>query len=148
MQSTKLDLLHESLWISNVKVIHWPLSKVTQIEHFQTSFPQKTLGRLKPYFMWSLHRMEEWKWVQMVYVTWPRWPPCPYMITNCQNFLWNREADELETWYAASSTRVLPNLFKWCPWVDIDLFYGKFKFGPHCFCMGKKGKQWIFQKIL
>ena len=22
----------------------------------------------------------EWKWVQMIYVTWPRRPPCPYMV--------------------------------------------------------------------
>ena len=51
--------------------------------------------------------------------------------------LWNRKADDLETWYAASSTPVLPSLFKKCPWVDLDLFYGKIKFGPLCFCMGK-----------
>ena len=43
MQSTKG--LHEPLWISKVKVIHWPLSKVTQIQHFQTSFARKLLGR-------------------------------------------------------------------------------------------------------
>ena len=67
-----------------------------------------------------------------------KWPPCPYMLKSFQNLLlWNRKADELENWYAASSTRVLPNLFKWCPWVDIDLFYGKVKFGYLCFCMGK-----------
>ena len=51
--------------------------------------------------------------------------------------LWNRKADDLETWYAASSARVLPSLFKLCPWVDLDLFYGKVKFGLLCFCMGK-----------
>ena len=34
--------------------------------------------------------------------------------------------------------RVLPNLFKWWPWVDLDLFYGKVKFDPLCFCMGKR----------
>ena len=43
----------------------------------------------------------------------------------------------LTSWYAASGTHVLPSLFKWCPWVDVDLFYGKVKFGPLCFCMGK-----------
>ena len=46
-----------TLWISKVKVIHWPSSKVTQIQHFQTSFAQKLLGRLKPNFIWSLHGM-------------------------------------------------------------------------------------------
>ena len=43
MQSTKW--VHEPLWISKIKVIHWPLSKVIQIQHFQTSFPQKTNQR-------------------------------------------------------------------------------------------------------
>ena len=33
MQSTKW--VHQSIWISKVKVIHWPWSKVTQIQHFQ-----------------------------------------------------------------------------------------------------------------
>ena len=81
MQSTKL--VHEPLWISKVKVIHWLWSKVTQIQHFKTSFPKKkTLDWLKPYFMWSLHGMEEWKQVQMVYITRPRWQPCPYMLKN------------------------------------------------------------------
>ena len=26
----------------------------------------------------------------------------------------------------------------WWSWVDLDLFYGKVKFGPLCFCMGKR----------
>ena len=61
-----------------------------------------------------------------------------YAKKTFQNLLlWNRKADELETWYAASTTRVLPSLFKLCPWVDIDLFYGKVKFGPLCVCMEK-----------
>ena len=34
---------------------------------------------------------------------------CPYMVKNFKNFLlWNQEADDLETWYTASCTRVLP----------------------------------------
>ena len=89
--------------------------------------------------MWSLHGIGEWKFVQMVYVTWPVWPPCPYMVKTLKNLLlWNQKANDLESWYAASGTRVLPNLFKWWPWVDLDLFYGKVKFDP--FCMGKKVK--------
>ena len=51
--------------------------------------------------------------------------------------LLNQKADELQTWSAALVTQVLPNLFKWWPWVDLDLFYSKVKFGPFCFCMGK-----------
>ena len=33
-------------------------------------------------------------------------------------------------------------------WVDLNLFYGRVKFGPLCLCVGKKVKQWIFQKLL
>ena len=39
--------------------------------------------------------------------------------------------------YAALGARVLSSLFKWWPWVDLDLFYGKVKFGTLCFCMAK-----------
>ena len=61
---------------------------------------------------------------------------CPQK--TLQNLLlWNRMADELEMWYAALSTHILPRLFKWCIWVDTDLFYGKVKFAPLCFCLGK-----------
>ena len=60
--------------------------------------------------------------------------------------LWNQKADDLESWYAASG--ILPILFKWFPWVDLDLFYGKVKFGPFMLLYGKKVKQWIFQKLL
>ena len=31
--------------------------QVTQIQHFQVSFAQKLLGRLKPNFIWRLHGM-------------------------------------------------------------------------------------------
>ena len=37
------------------------------------------------------------------------------------------------------------------PWSilrQVDLFYGKVNPGPLCFCMGKKVKQWKFQKLL
>ena len=106
--------VHEAIWISKVKVIHWPWSKVTQIQHFQTSFPDKPLGRLKPNFMWSFNGIGERKFIQMVQVTWPRWPPCPYMVKTWKIlFLWNQKADDLESLYAASGTRVLPGSCKW-----------------------------------
>ena len=88
--------------------------------------------------MWSLHGIRKWKWIQMLYVTWSRWPPCPYMLKTFENLLpWKQKADDFETWYAALVTRVLPNLFKWWLRVDLDLFYSKVKFGPFCFCIGK-----------
>ena len=84
----------------------------------------------------------------MVLVTWPRWPPCPYKVKTLKNLiLWNQKDKDIETWYAALSARVLPSLFKWWPWVDLDLFYGKVKFGPLCFCMGK-GKTMDFSETI
>ena len=52
-------------------------------------------------------------------------------------FLSIRKADGHETWNTALNTQVLPSVFKCCPWVDLNLFYGKVKTGPLCFCMGK-----------
>ena len=43
--------------------------------------------------------------------------------------LQNRWTDFHETWYVASMTPANHSLFKWWPWVDLDLFYGKVKFG-------------------
>ena len=34
--------------------------------------------------------------VQMVQVTLPKWPPCPYMVKTLKNLLWNQKADDLE----------------------------------------------------
>ena len=97
--------------------------------------------------MWRLYGSEEQKFLQMVMVTWPRWPPCPYMVKTLKNLLlWNQKADDLETWYAASSTQVLPNSFKWWPWVDLDLFYCKVKFG--LLCLWEKGKTMDFSETI
>ena len=49
-------------------------------QHFQTSSPLKPLGQLNSNFIWRLLRTRERKFVQMVLVTWPRWPPRPYMV--------------------------------------------------------------------
>ena len=82
-------------------------------QHFQTSSPLKPLGRLKPNFIWSLLGMGELKFVQMVQVTLPRWPPCLYMVKTFKNLLLrNQKADDLETCYAASGARVLQSFFQ------------------------------------
>ena len=64
--------------------------------------------------------------------------PCPYMVKMFKNLLLNQKADDLETWYESFGTQVLPNLSKWWPWVDLDIFYSKVKFGPFCICLGKR----------
>ena len=68
------------------------------------------------------------------------------MVKTFKN-LKNQKADDPETWYAASGAQVLPSLFKLCPWVDLDLFYGKVKYGPLCFCM-EKGKTMDFSETI
>ena len=147
MQLTKL--VHEPLWISMVKVIHWPLSKVTQIQHFQTSFPQKTLGRLKPDFRWLLHGMEEWKLVQMVYVTWLRWPPWPYMLKSLSKFS-SLEPKSRWTWNLVCSIEYSSTI-KFIEMMPLGWHWPILRQGQIWSAMllyGKKLKQWIFQKLL
>ena len=56
--------------------------------------------------------------------------------------------DDLETLYEALSMQVLPKLFKLLPWVDLDTFYAKVKFGDIGFCMGKSENYLFFWKLL
>ena len=87
-------------------------------QHFQTSSPLKPLGQLNLNFTWRLLRMQEQKFVQMVLVTWPRWPPCPYMVKT----LYKSSSPEPEgrwPWDLVCSiggvgpTKFVPNPFKW-----------------------------------
>ena len=121
--------VHGDLWQLKAKVMHWHLSKVTQIQNFKLLFLKKILACLKPNSTWSLHGILVWKCVQMIRVTWPRWPPGSYMVKTFKyQRLRNQDADNIETSYTASATQVLPSLFKWCHWVDRDHFYVMFKF--------------------
>ena len=114
-----------SLWAYSIGMLCHPYvcMCVCVCHHFQTSSPLKPLGRLKPNFIWSLPGTGERKFVQMVLVIWPRWSPCPHMVKTFKNLLLrNQKTYDLETWYVALGIQVLPSLFKWWPWVDIDLF--------------------------
>ena len=74
----------------------------------------------------------------MVQVTWPRWPPCPYMVKTFKNLLLkNQKSYDSETWHVALGTQALQSLYKWWPWVDLDLFYRKVKLGHLYIWMGK-----------
>ena len=95
----------------------------------------ETLGQSKSNFIWSYYGMGEQKFVHMFLVTWPRWLPCPYMVKNLKNLLWNQKANDLETWYARLGARVLPSLLKWLPWVDLDLIL-------------RQGQIWSFMLLL
>ena len=111
----------------------------------KTCFSQKQLGHFKPKFIWKLKGEWEWKCIQMSWVTWPTWPPCPYMIKTLKNLLLQKQwADDLKNWYVTLSMQVLPRLFKLWPWVDLDLFYVKVKFGHIGFGMGKSENYYFF----
>ena len=69
----------------------------------------------------------------------------PIYGKNLKNLLLQNQAtDDLEIYYVALCTRVLPRLFKLLPWVDLDLFYAKVKFGHIGFCMGKSENYILF----
>ena len=62
--------------------------------------------------------------------------------------LWNRWTDFHKTWYVALVTPTHHNLFKWWDWVDLDLFYGKVKFGNLGFFYREKLKTFDFSELL
>ena len=96
--------IHDNLWLLKVKFIHWPLSKVTQIQLFQSSFPQKPQGWLKQNFMESPWEVGN---ENLFHVTWP----CPYMIKNFKNLLFpNQETGDLKSWYTLLGSW-LPSIF-------------------------------------
>ena len=71
-------------------------------QHFQTSSPFKPLGQLNSNSTWNLLTTRERKFVQMVMVTWRRWPPRPYVVKPFKNLLLqNQKADDLGTWCVA-----------------------------------------------
>ena len=62
----------------------------------------------------------------------------PIYGKNLKNLLLqNQLTDDLKISYVALCTRVLPRLFTLLPWVNLDLFYAKVKFGHIGFFMGK-----------
>ena len=143
MQLTKW--VHGPIWISKVKVIHWPWSKVTQIQHFQTSFPEKPPCWLKPNFMWSLNGIGERKFVQVVQVTWPRWPPCPYMVKTWKSLLLcNQRPMTLKVCMQHQVLKyywICQMMTMGWPWPILR----QVKFGPLCFCMGKSYNNGFFR---
>ena len=102
--------------ILSVKVFWWPSPKVT-CQLSVNIFPLKLLGQFHLNFILA---KGERKFIYLVQVNWPRWPPCQYMVKTLKIFLQNHWADCLETWYVAFWVLVLWNLYKWWPCVAID----------------------------
>ena len=127
----QLKWVHEPIWISKIKVIQWPWSRVIQIQHLKTSFSLETAKLIEAKF----HMEPPWDGGTKVY-----WNGRGHMTNMATMPIYGKnirkstsresKADDQESCYVASGARVLPSLFKWWPWVDLDLFYGKVKFGP------------------
>ena len=73
-----MSLDHLSRRLMSELKVYQSLRRPSVHQHFQTSSPLKPLGQLNSNFILRLLRTREWKIVQMVLVTWPRWPPHPY----------------------------------------------------------------------
>ena len=90
-------------------------------------------------FIWSLHGMGERKFVQTVQVTWPRWPPCQYIIKTLKKVFFSGTKRPMTL--KVSMQHWVREYYQVCSNVDHVLtltIYGKVKFGPLCFCMGKR----------
>ena len=133
---------------------HWwayrigrPLSCIvcpSAIHTFSTSSPQKKLGQPKSNFIWSLSGMGERKFVQMVHVIWPKWPPCPYKNLKKSSslepkgrWLWNLVCSI----GCSSTTKFVQMMTLGWPWPI--LWQGQV--WSLMLLYGKKVKQWIFR---
>ena len=125
------------LW--KVKVISWPWPqdiyvwkpKLVLLRNYWAIFNQ-TL-----YISFQVQGNES-PWKNMMLVTWPRWLPYPYMVKTLQKSSSPESVDKFPSnLYVASVTPAHYSLYKWWPWVDLDLFNGKVKFGNLGFSIGK-----------
>ena len=85
-----------------VKVIHWPLSKVTQIQHFQISFLQIEA---------EFHIESRWDVGNETLFKFSRSHDHAHIYDGKikkKNFFQNQEVDDLESWYTALGTWLPP----------------------------------------
>ena len=59
------------------------------------------------------------------------------MVKTLKNLLQNQKADDIETCYAASSARELPNLFNDDPWLTLTYFMVRTNLVPNAFVWEK-----------
>ena len=118
-------------------------------QHFQTSSPQKPLGQSKSNFIWSLNGMGERKFIQLVQVTWPRWPPCPNMV---KTFKKSSSPEPKGRWPCNLVCSIgCSGTIKFVQMMILGWSWPILRQGQIWFIMllyGKKIKQWIFQNLL
>ena len=79
--SDKQDLLTSNLCPQGLLALPWGRGLIPSVVHtLQIASSWKSLGLLKPNCILSLHWNGVQKFVCVVWVTIPRWPPCPYII--------------------------------------------------------------------
>ena len=146
MQLTKWVREPKWIWISKVMVIQWPWSKVTQIHFFKLFFKLFSLETARP--IEAKFHVEP-----LIYSNGPGHMTNMAAMPIYGNNLKKSSSLELKGWWPwnlvwsigySSTTKFIQRR----PWVDLDLFYSKVRFGPFCFSMGKMVKWWIFQKLL
>ena len=132
--------------VLKVKVISWPWSNVVYIQKFKPDFLKNYCADLNQIFYerfqvqgnenlmpWCLSHGQAGRHAHI----WSK----PFKNLLLQN----RRADFHKTWYVASGTPAHHKLFKWWPWSDLDLFYGKVKFGNIDISMGKSENSGFFR---
>ena len=103
---------------------------------FQRTSPLKPLCQFCSNLIRSHLRVGKRQIAKIVAVSWPRWPPCPYMVKTFKNLLLqNWECLGAESLQKSSGMRGLWKLLKELSYVDIWPFYGKVKFASLCICM-------------
>ena len=116
-------------------------------QQFQTSSSRKPFDQSKTNFMWSLFGQGERKFVCCIWVTWPRWPPRPYMVKTLQKSSSPEPVNQFpRNLVCSSGDSAHHTLFKWWPTVDLDQFYNKVKFVNLGFSTGKSESCWFFHK--
>ena len=72
----------------------------------------------------------------------------PIYDKNLKNLLLqNQLTDDLENLVCSIMYRSTTKIFKLLPWVNLDIFYAKVKFGHIGFCMDKSEKYILFETV-
>ena len=136
--------VYEVEWVSKVNIVLWPCSKVTQISKLKLFFLKNR------WVIWNQSSYESsrgngnknlYKWVGSHD---QHGRHAHIRVKTLKNLLQKQKTNDLETWYVALCMEVLPKLFKLWPWIDLDFFYAKVKFGHIGFCMGKSENYLFF----
>ena len=108
------------------------------VQHFQRFSSPKLLGLSKPNFIWSLNGMGERKFFRGVWVTWPRWPPHPYMVKTLKKSSSPEPKDhDLVAWYVALGTRAHRICSNDDPRLTLTYFTARSNLVPYAFIWGK-----------